>query len=45
MSDDDVVTALEPAAPVRRELPLSDAPVIVAGGRGMGGAEGFKQLE
>jgi len=28
----------------RRELGLDDAPVVVAGGRGMGGAEGFDEL-
>lgn len=34
-----------PAATPRRAVPLPDARIVVAGGRGMGGAEGFARLE
>ncbi len=43
--DDGAITsAIEPAAAPRRSESLADARVIVTGGRGMAGAEGFKLL-
>jgi electron transfer flavoprotein alpha subunit len=45
VSESDVISLIEPATVPVRHVPLIDANIIVAGGRGMGGAEGFKLLE
>ena len=45
VSDSDVISAVEPAQAPPHHQPLAGARIIVAGGRGMGGAEGFKLLE
>jgi electron transfer flavoprotein alpha subunit len=42
---DATIAAVEPAAATRRHVAIGDARVVVAGGRGMGGGEGFKLLE
>ena len=41
----DSVTAVEPASATRRHVPLHEARIIVAGGRGMGGSDGFTLLK
>ncbi len=44
LTDADVTTDVAPATLAPRRRPLADAPVIVAGGRGIGGVQGFALL-
>lgn len=39
------VEVVETVTEVRRQAPVEEAPVVVAGGRGLGGPEGFAMLE
>jgi electron transfer flavoprotein alpha subunit len=45
LSEADLMTEITPGAIARQPLSLQDSPVIVAGGRGIGGGEGFAVLQ
>lgn len=45
LTESDLIAEVDPIVIARQPLPLMDAPLVVAGGRGMGGSDGFKLLE
>jgi len=44
LSADQITTRVESFEPAKNEVSLGDARIIVSGGRGVGGAEGFKPI-
>lgn len=45
LDESDTTTTIEPAARPVHRVPLTDARIVVGGGRGIGGAEGFAILQ